>query len=210
MSEDWLGRWVNSRIGWHEQDGNAALKQHWPEMATGCRVLVPLCGKSPDLVWLAQHGCDVTGIELSEIACKAFFEEQQLSYDVTPSGGLDLYSASRTPIRIFRGDYFDFREASFDALFDRGSLVAFPAADRPAYISHTRSLMRPDAFQLLLTLEYDQSAADGPPWAVSAEEVNRYWPRLRRIDSRNDIDDGPPKFRQAGLSEFIEVVWAGE
>ena len=208
MSEDWQARWTEGRIGWHEADGNTALKEYWPARTNGWRVLVPLCGKSPDLTWLVHRGCDVSGIELSEIACNAFFEEQQLDYEVTSVGTLQCYAAVELPLKIYCGDYFDYRARPFDAIFDRGSLVAFPADERPAYVSHTRTLLKIEAYQLLLALEYDQAAADGPPWAVHADEVQKCWPRMRRIASRNDIDNGPPKFRKAGLTEFLEVVWA--
>ena len=187
MAEDWLDRWSDGRIGWHEKEGNAALMQHWPNLPGGSRILVPLCGKTPDLAWLARNGCDVTGVELSSIACKTFFDEQQLAYEKVISDSLDCYVATELPLRIFCGDYFEFRADPFDALFDRGSLVAFPAEDRPAYVRHTQSLINADAFQLLLTLEYEQSAADGPPWSVTTAEVHSYWPNLQRISSRNDI-----------------------
>ena len=29
MSEDWQARWTEGRIGWHEADGNTALKEYW-------------------------------------------------------------------------------------------------------------------------------------------------------------------------------------
>ena len=42
-------------------------------LAKGAAVLVPLCGKSLDLVWLAEQGHAVIGVELAE----AFVKEQQ-------------------------------------------------------------------------------------------------------------------------------------
>ena len=71
MHENWLERWRVGRTGWHEAGGNQGLKRHW--VAVGRRVLVPLCGKTPDLLWLEERGNAVTGVELSEIAVQAFF-----------------------------------------------------------------------------------------------------------------------------------------
>jgi hypothetical protein len=34
-----------------------------------------------------------------------------------------------------------------------------------------------------------------------------YWPELKRVDAYDDLENGPPKFREAGLREMIEVVW---
>ena len=209
MTEDWHSRWKEGRIGWHEAGGNAALREFWPEVATGARVLVPLCGKTPDLLWLEDQGLDVTGVELSEIAVRAFFEEAGLSFEVTEVDGLGWYRSSEALIAIVCGDYFEFSDQPFDALYDRASLIALPPAIRPDYVRHTKSLLKPGAAQLLITLEYDQAMVEGPPFSVQPEEVKRYWGEIQSIDSHNCIEETPPKFRQAGLSEVIEAVWLG-
>jgi hypothetical protein len=61
VTEDWLGRWAEGRTGWHEPAGNEGLKTYWPDVGKPGSVLVPLCGKTPDLLWLAEIGHDVVG-----------------------------------------------------------------------------------------------------------------------------------------------------
>lgn len=207
MTEDWLSRWQEGRTGWHETGGNAALKKYWPKVASGKRVLVPLCGKSADLLWLAQQGLEVVGVELSEIAVRDFFAEAGLQFEVCDADGLTRYRCREPAITIVCGDYFDFSDELFDALYDRASLIALPSETRPAYVGHMKTLLKPDAVQLLLTLEYDQSVAAGPPFSVLPDEVRSYWSKLKRVASHNDIDNCPPKFRNAGLSEVFEAVW---
>jgi thiopurine S-methyltransferase len=209
MTEDWLSRWHEGRIGWHEAGGNAALRQYWPEVATGARVLVPLCGKTPDLLWLADQGLDVTGVELSEIAVRAFFDEAGLPFEVSDVDGLGWYRSAEPLITIVCGDYFKFSDQPFDALYDRASLIALPPAMRPEYVRHTKSLLKSDAAQLLVTLEYDQQKVAGPPFSVQPDEVRRYWGDIQCIDSSDCIESTPPKFRDGGLSEVIESVWIG-
>lgn len=206
VPEDWLARWREGRTGWHQVDGHAALKKYWPELREGSRVLVPLCGKSRDLLWLAAKGCEVTGVELSPIAIKEFFAESGLPF-IKSRDTLPRYYNASAGISLVCGDYFEFSDEPFDALYDRGSLVALPADQRPLYVSHTKTLLKTDAKQLLITLEYDQGKASGPPYAVLANEVTRYWEDLLRVDSYDDIDNAPPKFQQAGLHELIEAVW---
>ena len=75
MLDTWLERWRDGRTGWHETDGSALLKRHWPRLVRGSRVLVPLCGKSVDLLWLASQGLEVSGVEISGLAIRAFFDE---------------------------------------------------------------------------------------------------------------------------------------
>lgn len=207
MTEDWLGRWKEGRIGWHEPAGNVALRRYWPTLARGSRVLVPLCGKSVDMAWLAGRGLAVTGVELSVMAVESFFEEQHLTASVERRGPFDVYTAGETAITLWRGDFFDFTGDGFDALYDRGALVALPSDLRPAYARHVDQRLRRDPVRLVITLEYDQARAAGPPFGVPARELSSYWPDLERVHEANEIESCPPKFREAGLLRVLEVVW---
>jgi thiopurine S-methyltransferase len=207
VSEDWLGRWDQGRTGWHESAGNEGLKSYWPDFAHPGSVLVPLCGKSPDLLWLAERGHDVTGVELSEIAVAGFFEERGLEFELEAAGRLSRYSATQHSLVIYCGDYFDFQSQPFDALYDRGALVALAEGQRPRYVEHTSNLLKPGAIRLVITLEYDQQVVNGPPFSVAADELLTYWDDLVRVGEKDDIENCPPKFRKAGLEEISEVVW---
>lgn len=207
MSEDWLGRWIEGRTGWHEAGGNEGLRMYWPEFAAPSSVLVPLCGKTPDLLWLAERGHDVVGVELSEIAVRGFFDDHGLRYEHKTGRRLDRYQAKERAITVHRGDYFGFTSGPFDALYDRGALVALPPDERPRYVEHTKSLLKSDALRFVITLEYDQSIVNGPPFSVTADELSGYWDDLVRVGERDDIDTCPPKFLKAGLQEITEVFW---
>jgi len=210
MSENWLGRWNEGRIGWHEADGNEGLRQCWPSLPEGSRVLVPLCGKAVDLLWLAGRGMRVSGVELSELAVKTFFADHGIEYARDDSGALPAYHAVDRPITLYCGDFFEFADQRHDAMYDRGALVALPCERRPDYVAHCSDLLRADAFRLVITLEYDQSVVDGPPFAVMPDEIGRYWPDLRRVREYHDTESFPPKFRAAGLESITEAVWAPE
>lgn len=204
MSEEWLQRWQESRTGWHQPDGNAGLKRHW--RATGKRVLVPLCGKTPDLLWLERQGNDVIGVELSDIAVEEFFDENRIRFERVP-GALTRYTAIERRVTIFCGDYFELSAGPFDACYDRGALVAVAPGNRRRYVGHTRSLLSANAAKLVISVEYDQAIANGPPFSIAADEMLDYWPDLRRVSACEDIANGPPKFREAGLASMLEVVW---
>lgn len=210
MTEDWLNRWETGRTGWHENDGNAGLKSHWPVNVRGSRVLVPLCGKSPDLLWLARRGHEVVGVELADIAIREFFADHDLAYQLETGEHLDCYSANDLPITLYCGDYFSFDAPPFDALYDRGALVAMHESLRPRYVEHTKQLLRPGAVRLIITMEYDQSVVQGPPFSILPSEIGAYWDDLTRVDETNDIETCPPKFRAAGLTDIQEVVWLAD
>ena len=125
MLEFWHSRWQSGQTGWHEADGSAALRKFWPRLADGSRVLVPLCGKSTDLKWLAAEGYQVTGVELSDIAARAFFDEAGLPFETHEADGFSWFRSPQAGVTIACGNYFEFTDQPFDALYDRASLLPF-------------------------------------------------------------------------------------
>ncbi len=204
MHDAWLERWQIGRTGWHEEGGNRNLKKHW--RANGKRVLVPLCGKTPDLLWLEAQGNEVTGVELSEIAVAAFFAEHDLAYERS-EGVLNEYRAIERRITLYCGDYFAFTQTGFDAHYDRGALVALSPDLRTEYARHTTSLLTAGAEQLVIGVQYDQSVCDGPPYSISADEMRTHWPHLEIVATIDDTANAPPKFLEAGLGLMHETVW---
>ncbi|MEM9333411.1 MAG: thiopurine S-methyltransferase [Pseudomonadota bacterium] len=204
MTNPWLERWAVNQIGWHEADGNRFLQRFcdW----TGRKVLVPLCGKSADLRWLADRGNTVVGVELAELAAEAFFREQSLDCERI-DGKLPEYRTLDGRLRIVIGDIFAFEETGFDALFDRAALVALPPEVRPRYVAHLASRLLPRYEQLLVTLEYPPALVKGPPFAVLRDEVNRYYPDLTLLTEENDLPNAPPKFREAKVPYMRELGW---
>ena len=204
MNEDWLERWQIGRTGWHEPSGNRNLQRHWT--LTGRRVLVPLCGKTPDLLWLEARGNEVVGVELSEIAVAAFFEENDLPCERI-DGDLVEYRATDRNIRLFCGDYFAFEAGPFDAHYDRGALIAMSPELRPRYAEHTSSLLSDDATQFVIAIEYDHEGSVGPPFSLPGPDLLALWPGLREHARIDDTRNAPPKFLEAGLEQLHEVVW---
>ncbi len=207
MNEPWIERWQEGRTGWHEPSGNRNLQKYWTH--TGRRVLVPLCGKTPDLLWLESRGNEVVGVELSEIAVIAFFEENELEFERI-DGTLPGYRAIDRNVSLYCGDFFAFEAGPFDAHYDRGALIALTEDLRPRYAAHTSSLLTENAAQLVLTIEYDQSVCNGPPFSIVPDELLSYWPRLQRHAVIDDTENAPPKFLEAGLDAMHEIVWLSE
>jgi len=55
QADFWHQRWANNQIGFHQSRANPYLQRYWQQLniVPGTRVLVPLCGKSLDMNWLA-------------------------------------------------------------------------------------------------------------------------------------------------------------
>ena len=92
MHEDWIARWSDGRIGFHEGHTNTLLDRHIVRFAGRRRVLVPLCGRAEDLAFLAARGHMVVGIELAEQAVREFFASHALVPSIAARGPLVAYT----------------------------------------------------------------------------------------------------------------------
>ena len=102
----WHSRWATGQIGFHQAEVNPYLQRFWPilEIAAGTRVLVPLCGKSVDMTWLAEQGLYVVGVELAEAAGEAYFTERGIQPLIEARGEYKVYRDDRC--EIWCGDFF--------------------------------------------------------------------------------------------------------
>lgn len=173
----WHAKWEKSEIGFHQDEVNPLLVEHFGRlsMAPGSRVFLPLCGKTRDIGWLLASGYRVAGAELSRVAVEQLFADLGLVASVSPVGELMHFAAA--DIDIYSGDIFALTGSELgqvDAVYDRAALVALPEAMRPRYAGHLTEITR-RAPQLLIAYEYDQSLQDGPPFSVGGEEVQRHY-----------------------------------
>ncbi|HEU0032995.1 MAG TPA: thiopurine S-methyltransferase [Kofleriaceae bacterium] len=199
----WIERWREGKIGFHEGQPNSLLERHVERLGVERRVLVPLCGKSDDLAFLAGRGHSVVGAELVEDAVRAFFSEHAITPTVTRRGEHVEYTADA--ITIFAGDFFTLSPAlvgPIDAFYDRAALVALPRDQRREYVDHLYTLLAPGSRGLLITFEYPDGAMTGPPFSVPEAEVRTLHAgtTVEVLERRRDPRDRLP--------EAIELCYA--
>lgn len=175
----WQNAWSENRIGFHQQNINKRLQQHWPDLnlPDNCPVFVPLCGKSQDLLWLHAQGHPITGVELSSEAIQSFFIENNLPYTHKKEEDFEVFNGADIAegITLLAGDFFKLTPEHLEhcrAFYDRASLIAMPPAMRADYAAHMGRLMHSDSRGLLIAIEYDQSRMKGPPFSVSDDNVH--------------------------------------
>lgn len=100
-AQAWRSRWAEGRIAFHQTRVNARLVEHWPalDLAADAAVFVPLCGKSLDMLWLHGRGHPLLGVELSDKAVRAFFDENALPFErgaTAPASALEFSAADAT------------------------------------------------------------------------------------------------------------------
>lgn len=202
----WHDKWARGDIGFHEPDANPLLVRHFDALglAPGCRVFLPLCGKTRDIAWLLDRGHRVAGAELSRLAIEQLFAELGVAPEVAEAGKTLHYRAP--DIDIYVGDIFELTRDTLgpvDAIYDRAALVALPESLRARYAAHLMPLTG-TAPQLLICYDYDQSALAGPPFSISDEEVRRHYGDhyvMTRLES------GPLEGGLKGKCPATENVW---
>ncbi len=213
MKKDfWLERWERAEIGFHQDEINLYLLEFWQDLklAKGSEVFVPLCGKSLDMVWLRQQGHFVLGVELSPIAVQDFFRERGLRPALVHSEKFNSYIADGYCLSC--GDFFDLGKEDMTqvgAVYDRASLVALPPDMRERYARHLASILPRGTQVLLITFDYPQEEMAGPPFAVTANEVEalyRDYADIRRL-VQADVLAQNPRFQQRGVTRMQENVF---
>jgi len=205
----WHNRWQDNLIPFHKARVNDYLERYYERLglAKGDRVLVPLCGKSIDMVWLRDRGCAVTGVELSAIAVRDFFSEQGIAASESEDG--DFLVVEGEGISLLSGDFFALgseRTADIGAVYDRAALIALPEEMRARYVDHLLSLLAPQVPMLLLTFEYPAHEIDGPPFSVNEEQVRALYEGRRKVTRLESLDrlGEEARLSERGVSQLQE------
>ena len=207
----WQQRWQENKIGFHLNSVNPLLIKYLEklQLGPGQQIFVPLCGKSLDLIWLAEQGYRVLGIELSQVAVDAFFAENDLTPFKVKRGDLIFYQAGL--ITVVCGDFYQLtvsQMVNVAAVYDRASFVALPDKMRPAYAEHLNTICAKQP-RLVVTLNYEQSEMSGPPFAVGESELNTIYGPDFTIECLEQTDVLPEHshFAAKGLSALDESVY---
>jgi thiopurine S-methyltransferase len=210
-SQYWKEKWETGDTLFHLDRPHEQLVRHFPHVPNG-KVMVPLCGKSNDLLWLRAQGHEVVGIELSSVACEAFFRENKISCERVTHGSVVKYESDG--ITLWCGNYFEVPASAWrgcTSVYDRAALIALPEDLRRKYAHHMIGMWREQAPQgspiFLITVEY-ASETMGPPFSVSEDEIRTLYGAAFEIQKLNEqreqsLSQRPPKF--TGI-EVIERV----
>lgn len=200
----WHEMWDSGVVGFHQADINEYLKNHWSKLNLNGQeaVLVPLCGKSLDMLWLAQQGHEILGVELSAKALDEFLQENNLNaffHKTEKHCGFKLPSMT-----LLCGDFFDLSAqdcADITVIYDRAALIALPPKMRQSYVEHLFSVVPKGSKTLLVTMEYDETKLQGPPFSVREDEVMAlYKPYAKSIRKLQEVE-----FQRKGVAALEKV-----
>ena len=249
----WSDRWKKRRIGFHLKDVNPALAKHAASMlpanqetetcsnaaaTTTTRIFVPLCGKAIDMAYLAtslsssNHKIEVLGLEGIRIALEEFIDEQPTlniskeALAATEQVPFDRFVGET--VSLWKGDYFDLSKfetsiGTFEAIYDRASIVAIEPEMRQQYVQILDSLLQTGGKILMVALERVASpdnleaAKKGPPYSIpgstirelfSSLETETYSYKVETLQVTDQLEENPQdRERYKRLDKLLETVY---
>ncbi len=165
MTQDWNNLYATGETPWDRGAATPvleAVRQVHPRLFHG-RVLVPGCGLGHDARWLAEQGCDVTGLDIAPLAL-----ERARTLDTGHRVDFRLENLFDLPAEL-RG--------SFDMVWEHTCLCALDLTLRPEYIAAVRSALKPDgivAGVFYMNPDLDPGET-GPPFGILLEDLIKLW-----------------------------------
>jgi thiopurine S-methyltransferase len=221
-------------LGWHRTDVNPTLLQYGHELIPnfmvdrdssssssttcedtnetnnkGIRVLVPLCGKTVDMAFLAQQPSvtEVVGVDGIRKALDEFAsdhpeqgwknEPHVMDYTTATNenkdGSASLFETIMgTDIRLLKGDFLELdiglAGGRFEVVLDRASIVAIRPELREAYVATMGRLLSRGGKALIITVDKRQGSnaeamTKGPPFSVNETEIRRLYETADWVES---------------------------
>jgi len=192
------------------------------------RVLFPLCGKTVDMAFVATQKSvsEVVGVDGIHKALDEFTKEHPI-LEIQPSSDPSEDGYERLigrKIQLIKGDFFNLNEGitggRFDAVFDRGSLVAIQPSLRESYVQVMKGMMKPGGKILVAALDRtsgtEEALKGGPPFSVPEEEIRRLYEGedwvesvslLEEVDAFADRPEERVHWKGRGLDSMVERIF---
>ncbi|XP_006818719.1 putative thiopurine S-methyltransferase [Saccoglossus kowalevskii] len=213
----WNERWEQGRIkGFHLPHVNELLSEHLHSLINGrkkLRIFVPLCGKSVDMIWLANQGHIVIGVEFSKLAILQFFGENSLEYTATSVDKLvngELFQNKEGNIMIYKCNLFDLSSdiiGQVDAILDRAAFSAIMPVERQKYRDLMISTMHTHTRYGLILENFDHTIMSGPPYCISPTMLEQIFGDQLNIEKIGEKADSRERWINIGHKYFTNALY---
>lgn len=190
-SNYWSHRYESGQTPWIINHVHLALEKFFDKLNPGGhpkKVLVPMCGMSVDMSWLADKGMEVIGVDISRQAVTSFVSQSGQDWTVAaaPKLGSDAQTFTRKDgkIKLYCGDVLKFTEkleGKFDMVYDWFGLHVLNPQKRLIYGKTLKKLLNPGGRLLLEAIAYDKNLLQDenfkppmpvpPPYSLTVEDI---------------------------------------
>eukprot|EP00088_Acartia_fossae_P043231 TRINITY_DN4551_c0_g1_i5.p1 TRINITY_DN4551_c0_g1~~TRINITY_DN4551_c0_g1_i5.p1 ORF type:complete len:450 (-),score=92.03 TRINITY_DN4551_c0_g1_i5:1172-2521(-) len=202
----WESQYASGDTSWHLDTVNDKLIKHMGELVGNARngevlhrtILVPLCGRTKDMIHLYNQGHTVVGCEWVDSVCAQFFTENNIPFTRSQLEGVEgsLYQSEDGRMRIFQCDFLllspELVRTKFDSVLDVQSLSSINPRDRKQYVRAVRSLLQDEFRYLLVTIEYEPFAHRGRPHSISYNAVKELFGSFSNLKFVAQLPAAPP------------------
>ena len=204
----WNERWITNKIGFHQEKPHPSLVKFIDVFKGHKNILVPLCGKTRDMIFLKENGFEVTGVEFSELAILDFIKENNLTMTKTREGAFQVFRGEE--ITLYQGDFFNLTAEhlkNITACYDRASMVAFDFSERIRYAEKLKTTGKDLKKMLVVVFNYGEIPG-GPPYSVVSEEIEKLYGDTFQLKKLAE-DDFPLRdaLKERGALFEKELTW---
>ncbi len=158
--EDWQNHYDTGDLKWDLEAVAPPFLRLWEEgrLVPG-KAMIPGCGRGHEVVFLAEKGFDVTGLDFAPGAVAHL------------TGALKDRNLSA---RVLHQDFFSLNSSHhgvYDLMVEHTFFCAIHPSKRPDYVALARRILKKDG--LLAALFYETGEAGGPPYNTTRDEVVR-------------------------------------
>ena len=157
---DWDRRYVDNHLPWDSGKPDVHLSRFIEDSKIApCKTLEVGCGTGTNAVWLAGHGFEVVGLDISPVAIERAKEKA---------------SAAGVNCQFLAADFMKDRVPGgpFGLIFDRGCFHVFDEPRKQAQCARqVAELLEDDVIWLSLIVSTDGPDRDTGPPRISAEEI---------------------------------------
>eukprot|EP00242_Pyramimonas_sp_CCMP2087_P006626 CAMPEP_0198215958 /NCGR_PEP_ID=MMETSP1445-20131203/53829_1 /TAXON_ID=36898 /ORGANISM="Pyramimonas sp., Strain CCMP2087" /LENGTH=306 /DNA_ID=CAMNT_0043891939 /DNA_START=165 /DNA_END=1082 /DNA_ORIENTATION=+ len=221
----WMEGWSIGRTAFHRAEVNATIIQNekvWLATDSKLRVLVPLCGKTVDMPYLAglEQVHSVVGVEGVPLAIEEFIKENPELKMKRVSNTEQFQVFKGKNVFLHLGDFFEFgQDQNFDRVWDRGSLVAIQPALRERYVALLDDVLAPGGKILLEGLHRkkgpEAACKKGPPFSLQESDIKNLFSSkkytVKKMSSKNILEgkggEEYARFKSEGLTVMNQEAW---
>lgn len=167
--EDWQGHYDRGELMWDIEQVSPPFAHLWEERKlTPGKAIIPGCGRGHEVVYFAERGFDVTGVDFTVGAVTHLqhaLTEKKLNADVV------------------HGDFFHLdasHDNRYDMMFEQTFFSAIAPSHRPLYVETSTRILKKGG--LLAALFYETGESGGPPFNTTREDILQYFQTLFVIE----------------------------
>lgn len=159
---DWQKHYDDNDLAWDLGEvANPFIRLWEDKILKPGTLIVPGCGQGHEVVYFAERGLQVTGVDYSPGAEKLL---------------RDSLSNKNLNAQVLHRDFFELDEThnqAYDNMLEQTFFCAIHPDQRPAYVATVSRILKPDG--LLFGLFYETGEEGGPPFNTTEADIQNHF-----------------------------------